>query len=109
MEREEFLRKMAEGKRKKQEEESSLTTATTPPVQSPEANLTAAKSNVAIVADEMKIRKAFGILKREGTMLYFLRTYSIIGNQVVGQEDSVEDLFGMVMGRLQNEVEYDNQ
>jgi hypothetical protein len=73
----------------------------------PVVSSTAPELKTAIV--EPKISKAFAILKREGTMLYFLRIYSIIGNQIVGQEDSVEDLFGMVMGRLENEVEYTHQ
>lgn len=95
---------MEEAKRKKAEQGEAVTTVTPAPAQSATINV-AGSQNVAIITEARKIVKAFGILKREGTMLYFLRTYSIIDNQVVGQEDSIEDLFGMVMGRMQNDVE----
>jgi len=95
---------MEEAKRRKAEQGEAVTTATPAPAQTAAINV-AGSQNVAIVAEVRKSFKAFGILKREGTMLYFLRTYSIIDNQIVGVEDSIEDLFGMVMGRMQNEVE----
>lgn len=108
MERDEFLRKMEEGKKRKQAEREGALNVTTPPAQTTAIDVAGA-SNVAVIAEKPKVSKAFAIIKKEGTMLYFLRIYSIIGTQIVGQEDSVEDLFGMVMGRLENEVEYDHQ